>query len=69
MRYFGGRVYQVVHFHEVQVIFQIRLYEIHALSGPFNSFLIYLFTVISDSSRVDTSFAQVFSISSLGLQF
>ena len=50
MPYVGGKVSQVVHLDEVEVV--LTLYQIRPPIGPFNPLLINLSTAISDSSMV-----------------
>jgi len=47
MRYTGGKITQVVHLDEVEVI--LALYQIRPLIGPFKSLLIHLPTVLGGS--------------------
>ena len=49
--YVGGKVSQVVHLDEVEVV--LTPYQIRPLIGPFNPVLISLLTAISEGSIVD----------------
>ena len=51
MQYVGGKVSQVLHLDEVEVV--LTPYQICPAISPFNTLLISLSTAISDSSMLD----------------